>query len=327
MVRRRPGSLGYQMMTALQGIFKPGTSRHQAKRNHRERALITSIGTMKCMAHDVHQFGRFVRGNWPEVKVVAEIRPEMALAYIALLKKRRLSGGGLGRAAASLRKLDTACRKAHIFPPDAPMLLPYKNQGGPEGFHSKPKPVPYTPEQAQAIIDGIAGRYPDIARLLNVMWCIGLRVTEAAYLRAQDIDLEKMEVRLNQADNANRTKGGRPRAIQYSLEHHDFMIDLKNSPENQPTGHLFANRRGLPDKAQRNVRKTCHLLGITCLGTHAFRKTFSVAQYRQAREDGASDQEALLRTSHQLGHNRIDVTRQSYIPLQERKPFKKTPTR
>ena len=47
------------------------------------------------------------------------------------------------------------------------------------------------------------------------MWKAGLRVTEASYLRAQDIDLENHLINLNAEGNTNRTKGGRPRVVEY----------------------------------------------------------------------------------------------------------------
>ncbi len=86
----------------------------------------------------------------------------------------------------------------------------------------------------------------------------------------------------------------------------------------QPTGHLFADRLGLPDGARKLVRQACRELGIQQLGTHGFRKTFSVEEYHRARSNGADDRQALLVTSHKLGHNRIDVTRQSYVSSDER---------
>src|SRR4030066_654372 len=120
MSKNSEGSLGYQMMKALQGIFQPGASRHKAKRFHRDAELITGISTMRCMSADVHQFARFIRVNWPEVKDLSEVRSEMALTYIKNLDDRERSGGRIARVCSSLRKLDVACRKAGIFPPDAP---------------------------------------------------------------------------------------------------------------------------------------------------------------------------------------------------------------
>ena len=318
MSKNSPGSLGYQMMKALQGIFQPGASRHTAKRRHRDTELITGISTMRCMSTDVHQFARYIRANWPEVKRLSEVKTEMALAYIKELEQRERSGGRIARVCASLRKLDTACRKAGIFHPNVPQLLPYKEQGGPGGFHSKPKPIPYTEEEAQAIIAYIAPQDPIVARLLRVMWAGGLRITEAVYLRAQDIDLENRTISLNQEGNENRTKGGKPRTFNYSPQAQEFMTALKNSPDIQPTGHFFADRLGLPDRARMLVRDTCRELDIHRLASHGYRKTFSVENYHRARARGADDRQALLETSQKLGHNRIDVTRQSYVPREER---------
>ncbi len=319
MSKTREGSLGYQMMKALQGIFQPGASRHKAKRYHRDAELITGISTMRCMSADVHQFARFVRSNWPEVKHLSEVGPDMAMAYIEELEDRGRSGGRIGRVCASIRKLDVACRKAGIFPQDAPPLLPYKDQGGSGGYHSQPNPIPYTNEQAEAIINWVAPQNPNMGKLLTLMWKVGLRITEATYLRAQDIDLVKGRLALNREGNVNRTKGGRPRPVKYPPEYHEFLAGLKSSPDNQPTGHLFANRRGLPDRARMKVRQACRVLDIPQLATHAFRKTFSVENYHRARSEGADDQQALLETSHQLGHNRVDVTRQSYVSQEVRK--------
>ena len=318
MSKNSKGSLGYQMMKALQGIFQPGASRHTSKRHHRDAELITGISTMRFISADVHQFARFIRTNWPEVKHLYGIRPEMALAYVEELEQRERSGGRIARVCASLRKLDAACRKAGIFPADAPLLLTYKSRGEPGGFHSQPKSIPYTEEEAQAIIDYISPQNPIVARLLTLMWAGGLRITEATYLRAQDIDMANGTISLNQERNVNRTKGGKSRKFLYSPRAQEFMSALKHSPDIQLTGHLFADRLGLPDRARRLVRKACRDLGIRPLATHGFRKTFSVEAYHLARSKGAGDRQALLETSHKLGHNRIDVTRQSYVSPEER---------
>ena len=318
MSKNGQGSLGYQMMKALQGIFRPGASRHNAKRYHRDAELITGISTMRCMSADVHQFARFIRLKWPDVKYLCEVRQEMAQAYIDELGDRERSGGRIARVCASLRKLDTACRKANIFPPDAPPLLPHKDQGGPGGFHSQPKPIPYTEDEAQAIIDQITSQDPIVARLLRLMWASGLRISEAVHLRTQDIDLVNGMISLNQEGNVNRTKGGKPRIFSYSPISQEFMTTLKNSPDIQSTGHHFTDRLGLPERARKLVRQACRELGIRQLGTHGFRKAFSVEEYHRARSHGADDRQALLETSHKLGHNRIDVTRQSYVSSDER---------
>jgi integrase len=296
MSKNHKGSLGYQMMKSLQSVFRPGASRHLAKKHHRDTALITSISTMRTDSADVHQFARFIRERWPEEKDLPQVKSEMAMAYIDAMVERCVSGGNIGRHCSTIRKLDAVCRKDGIFSPDAPPLLPLRAEGGPGGFHSKPKPIPYSQEQARAIIYHLETLDPVVARLLNLMWKAGLRVTEAAYLRAQDIDLENHLINLNTEGNTNRTKGGRTRVVEYQAEFSDFFASLKNSPNNESTGHLFANRRGLPNRARQKVRQACTALNIPCLGTHAFRKAFSVDNYHQARAQGADDRQALQAT-------------------------------
>ena len=307
------GSLGYQMENALKAVFHPGRSKHLDKRYGRHRETIYSIETMRNMSANVHQFGRFVKYNWPEVKRVEQITPGMAQAFIDELVRRERSGGWIGRVCSTLRKLDIACRTAGIFPQDALPLLPFKEQGGPGGFHSEPRPIAYTDEQAHAIIAFITPSNPVVARLLTLMWVTGLRVSEATYLKAGNIDLEQSALSLNAEDNSNRTKGGKPRPITFQPEHKAFLELLKCSGEKNPTGHIFRDRRRLPVRARLLVSKACEALDIPCLSTHGFRKTFAEQDYQRNVDAGATDQQALLKTARQLGHNRADVTRQSYI--------------
>jgi integrase len=268
---------------------------------------------MRCMSADVHQFARFVKVHWPEVKMLDQVTPDMAQAYIDELVRRERSGGRIGRVCASLRKLDAASRQAGIFTAEAPPLLPYKEQGGPGGFHAEPRPVAYPPNQTQAIIDHIQPKDPAAARVLTLMLVSGLRITETCWLRAQDIDLEVGIISLNKNSNINRTKGGRPRVVVIHTDNHKFLQELKARGIQRPTGHIFSDRRALPDRVRAQVRRACQALEIPCLGTHGFRKTFAVDDYHRHRQAGAGQREALLKTSQQLGHNRAIVTRQSYV--------------
>lgn len=128
------------MLNSLKAIFHPGGSRFQDKQHGRNRDVIRGIGTMQSMVADVHAFSRFIRDRFPEVKLLNQVKPNMAQAFITELVRKERSGGRIGRVAASIRKLDRACRVVGIFPKDAPALLPYKGEGSVKGFHSQPRP-------------------------------------------------------------------------------------------------------------------------------------------------------------------------------------------
>jgi integrase len=313
----KQGGLSYQMMKALQAIFHPGGSRHEDKQHGRNQDVIRSIGTMQSMVADVHEFARFIRKQWPEVSEIEDVEPEMAQAFVEELIRRERSGGRIGRVMASLRKLDRACRITGVFSKNALPLLPYKTDGGLGGFHSEPRPVAYSPEQAEAIIKQILFDDPTSARVLQVMRKTGLRIREGVYLRAQDIEVQECVVTLE--GNVNHTKGGRPRQVKIPSAEKNFLAEIKAIGEKNPTGHIFHDRGSLPDRVREQVRKACTELGILCLGTHGFRKTFAAQNYLNRIEAGADDDQALLDTSNQLGHNRKEVTVQSYIPPQDRR--------
>lgn len=299
------GSLGYQMQEILKAVFRPGGSRHVDKRE--ARGLIRGTRTMRCMVADVFVFGRYVRERWPEVRRVEQVTPEMAQGYIVELVRRERSGGYIGRVCASLRKLDAACRYVGVLAKDAPALLPLTVKG----YHSDTRTMAYTPQEAEMIINYVEAVDPQGGCVLRVMLVTGLRVSEAIYLRDRDIDVWHCVVRLE--ENANHTKGGRPRVVRVTEGDRDWLAKFRERGEQSVTGHLFAGRGSLADRVRRRVRAACDALGIVCLGTHGMRKTFAAAEYVRAVQAGADDQDALLRTSRQLGHNRACVAAQSYV--------------
>lgn len=310
------GSLVYQMQQALKVVFRPGRRRYHDKKYGRT-GMIRGIETMQCMVTDACQFAHFIQKHWSGVRYLEQVTPEMAQAFIADHTRRENSGGYIGRVIASIRKLDEACRKAGIFPADCPPLLPYKGEEAVSGYHSDPRPLAYTDEQTEAIITRISQDDPTVARLLRAIWLTGLRVSEAAYLRAQDIDLESGMIILT--GNVNHTKGGRPRDVKVQESSREFLATLRAAGEQRPDGHIFTARKSLPDRARQRVRKACRELGIPALGTHGFRKAFAVEQYQRNVAAGLSDPHALLNTSRQLGHNRARVTSESYVSADVRR--------
>jgi integrase len=158
----------------------------------------------------------------------------------------------------------------------------------------------------------IEQRDPVCARVLKLAYVTGLRITEAVYLRAGDIDLENCLVRLK--GNINRAKGGRPRNVGFAQHSIPVMAELKQIGEAQPDGHIFRSRRSLAERTRailRQVRKESNLPPFT---PHAFRKGYAVTTYLDQRDAGQTDAQALLHVSHQLGHNRTEVTQHNYVP-------------
>jgi integrase len=298
------------MLRALQAIFQPGGRRFEDRRRG-EKGLIRGIQTMRSMVADVYQFARFVRREWPEVHELEEVTPAMAQAFIAELVSREDSGGRIGRVSASLRKLDAGCRRLGVFSANASPLLPYASQGGTSGYHSDPRPIAYSEDEAAKIIAFVREKDPRVARLLELMWIAGLRVTEAAYLRGCDIHPEGASITLE--GGVNHSKGGRPRKVTLPAGQEAYLAGLKALAEGRADGHVFASRRSLPSRARGYVRTACIALEIRPLGTHALRKAFATREFWREIGEGEEEKDALLDVARQLGHNRSSVVRQSYV--------------
>ena len=303
-------SLGYQMMNAMKRVFRPGHSRHQDKR-HGRLQYVRGIQTMRCMTADLFQFAGFLSRSQPEVRELEKVTPEMARSFVQTLIERGDSGGRIARVAASLRKLDVACRRAGVFAQDAPDLLPHAAAPGAPGFHSKPHPDAYSEADADRIIAWVSKSDDEVGVLLLLMRAAGLRVSEAAYLRGIDVDPVAVTVTLR--GSVNHSKGGRPRQVFVALEYREFMVKLRGLSERQVDGHVFHGRGRLPNRARNWVRQACKELGIRPLGTHGLRKTFATAEYHRRIATGASEKAALNSVAQQLGHNRTIVVKQSYL--------------
>jgi integrase len=225
----------------------------------------------------------------------------------------------LGRYLAFIRKIDGALRHLGRVPKDAPLLLPTKEQGGIYSFRANTSTEAYSEEESTQILECIrtqgSKKYREvIAQIIELMIATGLRIQEAVYLRANNIDLEMRQVRLEK--NLNRTKGGKPRTAEFDDEFVDFMAKLKAIGEQNVDDYscIFKDRASLPGHVRAEIRRACLMLGIKPLGSHAFRKYNAQVKYDELRQDGLDDEAARLQIAQHLGHNRIRVTKESYVP-------------
>lgn len=316
----RPGSLGYQLLQILKAVFRPGYPRHQAKRNGNATIVINGKETMRKYTAQAFDFARFLKDRYLDCKCPENITPLMCEAFIESLVARGIAGGTLGRYLAFIRKLDGALRHLDRVPTDAPLLLPTKEQGGTYSFRANTSTEAYSEAESIRILTCIktqgSKKYRDVAaQVVELMMATGLRIQEAVYLRSDNIDFDMRQVRLDK--NVNRTKGGKPRTAGFDDEFVDFMTELKVIGEENALdrGCIFRDRAGLLGHVRAEIRRACLVLGIKSLGSHGFRKYNAQAKYTELRGQGLDDEAARLQIARHLGHNRIRVTKESYVPV------------
>jgi integrase len=286
-----------QVELALQAIFTDGVSRDELKARGVAGRRIVGHRTMQDYVADCCRFARWCKLAYG-IRYVREITPEMAGEYVQGLIDLDRAGGYVGRVKAAIRKLDVAMRERGWRRRRAPELL---EAGG--GWHSDRRPErAYTPDQAARIVAFMrrhAGdeQAADVARLQRVA---GLRVSEAAMIRGQDVDPRACTVHAVRA-----TKGGRPRTVTVAGEHRPFLERLAAQAEGNRDGHVFQGRgeRGssLARRVEGAVRYACGQLEIACYGTHGFRKCWAQELHRQLGGQGFDDRAARREVAEGLG--------------------------
>lgn len=264
---------------------------------------IRGIGTMRTYVKDVSRFVTYCHQEHG-IRDLGQITPEMADRYLTVLHDRECSGGYIGRVKAALGWLSKALEGKERAVGALPLVIP----GG--GFHSDKRPErAYTPEigaQVQAEVSKAQDK--QFGQVVALQRAAGLRVKEAANIRARDIDPQACIIHVRKG-----TKGGRDRDVKVDPQHRQLLADLKAQGERQRDGHVFRGRGSLPDRTQDAVYKACKRLEIESYGTHGFRKEWAQTRYRELRAQGLDDQEARREVATQLGHGRIQVL-DHYLP-------------
>jgi integrase len=303
------GSMSYQVSEAFKGIFTPGVSRHALKQRGMAEERVVGISTMRNYVSDGTAFAQWCKREYG-IQRISDITPAMAEEYTQGLRDCELSGGYIGRVECAIRKLDVAMRKRKWRDRDAEPLLPVQR----DSPHSDRRPErAYTPEQAGKLIGDMRGGAKDkqVADVACLQMAAGLRVSEAAMIRGEDIDTEDCAIHVEKG-----TKGGRARTVQVEPGHREFLANLKERAEEHRDGYVFCSRgdRGsaLAKRTRTAVRCACQRTGIPNYGTHGFRKCYAQGRHRELLGDGEGDRGARRAVARALGHNRVDVTH-SYI--------------
>jgi integrase len=159
----------------------------------------------------------------------------------------------------------------------------------------------YLPQDAKAIIDYLYVHSKAYALPTDIAYRCGLREDEIAGLRKSNLDP------INHVLNI-RGKGGRPRTVPIPSALMQQLVSM------HPVNYFFTPSESWCKTFRSTVQKACSALGIDGSGVHRFRSTYAQLQYTRFRSEGMNNDEARLKVSHLLGHNRRGVTN-IYVPI------------
>jgi integrase len=289
-------SLVKQVSDAFDAIFKPGTSRHEAKLAGTADQTIFSYRTLSTYKARTIAAVRWIKqerygGQLHELRTITH---DDWIAYVRDGEDRQLAGGSIRATIAGLHKLEAGMRQRGWWRDEAAFV--------PQISTSVPRSMPrlgFSEAHAQAIIGQLAGEVQLAARLAI---SAGLRLNELARLRVEDIDFENKTIKIVRSN----AKGGRQRIVTRLLDP-DVLADVPRD-----RNYVFTNPGNFARVAQRQVATARDAVGVgpgTGLGMHAFRATYAERFLRRAiTADGLTEQAARRALTLQLGHTRVEVT-------------------
>ena len=333
------GSIKYQIeRTVMQNTVDQMSEKHleanniprkkaEAQRKNIDYKFIYSYSTAKNVMNTVN---RMCKHN--NIKNLTELKPEHADKYINH-KVKQLKNGKISSSdyvkneKGNIAKFDqcllqTGKRSKHDSSITAKVEVPF--------VESKPRGR-YTEEEGNKIQNHIKDNEPKEKLLISkIQRAAGLRITEAVYLKARNVDVKNCRIIIKDIDNI--TKGGRPRTVQLPLKTKELLNKIKKDKKGKERLFKYKSIESMQDA----VRKACRELGIKSRGTHGFRGEFAYKRTQQYLEEqgikatayrmtnliekhgnGLTKKErtALNKTSNDLGHGkgRIRDIRESYL--------------
>jgi integrase len=159
----------------------------------------------------------------------------------------------------------------------------------------------YIPEDAERIIEAMKSKGSPFALPAELVLRCGLRISEVAGLKGENVDLAHMILHIT-------GKGGRQREVPLPPE---IAQQLNSSKQ-----YLFTPNMTWKKSFYYSVRATARTLGIVISGVHRLRANCLQNTYEQLIAEGLTEPQARKKVSQVAGHNRIQVT-YSYIPKTE----------
>src|SRR3954454_7371645 len=254
-----------------------------------------SAATVRAYQTDIQQFISFLHATNVSVRTPADVEKVDIVEYLSALAKRALTGIARARKMSALREYFRFLEGIGVIPksPTTGVETPKREKNGRQVLRSD--------EYTKML--SLAGANPRDYAILQVFLQTGIRVSELAHLRIEDIDFIKPAITV-------RGKGKQEREI--SLEKkgvHALKSYLAIRPESF-SARVFLNYQGEPI-SERGIRKLVvkyrKEAGITKKAScHTLRHTFATCK----AEKGVS----AFQLQQWLGHANLNTT-QIYVHL------------
>ncbi len=213
---------------------------------------------------DLHQFLSFLKEKGSLFLNLGRIDSRIGRQYLTHMERRSLSRRSIARKISSLRTFFN-----YLMREDKILQNPFEILSTPK----LPKRLPnfLTPSEAKSLLEA-----PDNKRdraILETLYATGMRVSEIAKLKLDDIDLREGEIRV-------LGKGGKERIVllgSYAKKAIQEYLDTARGEVAENTLFLGRSGRALDERdIERMIKKYCKKVGLTKKVTpHTLRHSFA----------------------------------------------------
>lgn len=212
--------------------------------------------TIVNYTHHMRRFIEFLGGCPP-----ARITPADVTRYQGCLAGRRVSWAFFNQAVCAIRFFFR-----HVLPrPWKCEMIPFQKRG-------RVLPVVLSPAEVAALFDATLNLKH--RAILMTMYAAGLRLNEVCHLRLEDIDTDRMSLRVSQG------KGRKDRYVMLSPVLLDILREYCRAPRSKPSPWLFpgvVDGRPVTDRSvQKIVEKAARDAGLAKhISPHTLRHSFA----------------------------------------------------
>lgn len=275
-------SLFYQMKTACD-TFVPNFDKHSDKRQEHDNShVIKSLQSKTNILDFAHQFTDYVKTEFPEVKKISGITPEICQSFIDKKCSEGCTEKTVKAYQSLLNKIEICVN--HRFHSN----VNYRTEINKELIQERTsiKDFAFTNAEMEKILD-YKGRSQciDVVKFNSVVGC---RINTCDKIKVQDVSIRNNDTTFIHVRN---DKGGRFRTvvIENNKEFANFCRELRRGKN--PNDRLFSVKS---DSVNKFIRRRASALGIRTpdgqvkSGNHSIRKNVATNMYKNNGRDFGS---------------------------------------
>ncbi len=282
-----------QLKYALQDNTHFGESKRAYKNQHNGKTneRVFGIKTAKKEVDDIKSLGKFLKENYPDVRMAKDINSKHVQSWINA-NTANWSNQTILNKISTMHKLEQQINATY----HANIKWELHRQTSLK--RENVRNVAFTREDLNRTEQYLKNGKSQALKALQITARCGLRVNEVACLKAEHINLDKNVIEIREGAKNNKW-----RDVPIRPGDRAFFADLKRNCET-----VYVTDGVQPNSLNRGIRRAMHSLGISnkykVTTEHAIRKMYATERMTEEQAAGRNERDAWCIVQQELGHGK-----------------------